>query len=176
MGTACWMPEQKSVKSAYIIWLTSGVSCLVTKGNTSSSSKRTRVWGVRQSNNTAIATLFVRTQCAPLMAVDQLLATPKPPRLEVPRFPCMEVRKGQCALLTLLSLPMSYIYEAPCKSRNFNAVHIWTTDGNAESRLFLLSHSISTLNQCRRFSCVTVVCKHFASFQDYPNYRWYLIR
>jgi hypothetical protein len=26
--------------------------------------------------------------------------------------------------------------------------------------------------QCRKFSCGTVVCKHFASYQDYLNYRW----
>jgi hypothetical protein len=25
-------------------------------------------------------------------------------------------------------------------------------------------------------SCGTVVCKHFASYQGYPNYRWDLIR
>jgi hypothetical protein len=37
-------------------------------------------------------------------------------------------------------------------------------------------HNVSTLNQCRKFSCVTVVCKHFAGYQGYPNYRWYLIR
>jgi hypothetical protein len=37
---------------------------------------------------------------------------------------------------------------------------------------FSLLHSISTLNQCKKFSCVTVVCKHFASFQNYPNHRW----
>jgi hypothetical protein len=41
---------------------------------------------------------------------------------------------------------------------------------------FYLLHNVSTLNQCRMFSCVTVVCKHFASYQDYPNYRWDLIR
>jgi hypothetical protein len=41
---------------------------------------------------------------------------------------------------------------------------------------FYLLHNVSTLNQCRKFSCVTVVCKHFASYQDYPNYRWDLIR
>jgi hypothetical protein len=40
---------------------------------------------------------------------------------------------------------------------------------------FYLLHSVSTLNQCRKFSCVTVVCKHFASYQDYPNYKWDLI-
>jgi hypothetical protein len=31
---------------------------------------------------------------------------------------------------------------------------------------FYLLHNVSTLNQCRKFSCVTVVCKHFASYQD----------
>jgi hypothetical protein len=50
------------------------------------------------------------------------------------------------------------------------------TFGNAESRLFLLLHNVSTLNQCRKFSCVTVVCEHFASYQDYPNYKMDLIR
>jgi hypothetical protein len=37
-------------------------------------------------------------------------------------------------------------------------------------------HNDPILNQCRKFSCVTVVCKHFASYQDYPNYKWDLIR
>jgi hypothetical protein len=41
---------------------------------------------------------------------------------------------------------------------------------------FYLLHIVSTLNQCRKFSCGTVVCKHFASYQDYPNYKWDLIR
>jgi hypothetical protein len=27
-----------------------------------------------------------------------------------------------------------------------------------------------------KLSCGTVVYKHFASYQDYPNYRWDLIR
>jgi hypothetical protein len=50
------------------------------------------------------------------------------------------------------------------------------TFGNAEIRLFLFPHNISTLNQCRNLFCGTVVCKHFASYQGYPNYRWDLIR
>jgi hypothetical protein len=37
---------------------------------------------------------------------------------------------------------------------------------------FYLLHNVSTLNQCRKLSCVTVVCKHFASYQGYPNYSW----
>jgi hypothetical protein len=41
---------------------------------------------------------------------------------------------------------------------------------------FYLLHNISSLNQCRKFSCVTFVCKYFASYQDYHNYRWDLIR
>jgi hypothetical protein len=35
---------------------------------------------------------------------------------------------------------------------------------------FYLLQNVSTLNQCRKFSCVTVVCKYFASYQGYPNY------
>jgi hypothetical protein len=41
---------------------------------------------------------------------------------------------------------------------------------------FYLLHNVSKLNQCRKFSCFTVVCKHFASYEDYPNYKWDLIR
>jgi hypothetical protein len=40
---------------------------------------------------------------------------------------------------------------------------------------FYFLYNVSTLNQ-RRFFCITVVCKHFASYQDYPNDRWDLIR
>jgi hypothetical protein len=31
------------------------------------------------------------------------------------------------------------------------------------------------MNQCRKLSCDTFVCKHFASYQGYPNYKWDLI-
>jgi hypothetical protein len=41
---------------------------------------------------------------------------------------------------------------------------------------FYILQNVSTLNQCRTFSCVIVVCKLFASYQDYPNYKWDLIR
>jgi hypothetical protein len=37
---------------------------------------------------------------------------------------------------------------------------------------FYLLHSVSTLSQRRKLSCGTVVCKHFDSYQGYPNYRW----
>jgi hypothetical protein len=37
---------------------------------------------------------------------------------------------------------------------------------------FYLLQNVSTLNQCRKFSCVTVVCKHFASYQGCPYYTW----
>jgi hypothetical protein len=41
---------------------------------------------------------------------------------------------------------------------------------------FYLLQNVLTLNQCKKLSCVTVVCKHFASYEDYPNYKWDLIR
>jgi hypothetical protein len=41
---------------------------------------------------------------------------------------------------------------------------------------FYLLYNVSTLNQCRKFSYGTVVCKHFASYQGYPTYRGDLIR
>jgi hypothetical protein len=41
---------------------------------------------------------------------------------------------------------------------------------------FYLLHNVSTLNQWRKFSFVTVVCKHFASYKYNPNYKWDLIR
>jgi len=37
------------------------------------------------------------------------------------------------------------------------------TFGIAETVSFYLLHNVSTLNQCREVSCVTFVCKHFAS-------------
>jgi hypothetical protein len=41
---------------------------------------------------------------------------------------------------------------------------------------FYLPHNVSTLNQFRKLSCGTVVCKHFASYKGYTNYQWDLIR
>jgi hypothetical protein len=41
---------------------------------------------------------------------------------------------------------------------------------------FYVLYNISALNQYRKLSCGTIVCKHIASYQDYPNYRWDLIR
>jgi hypothetical protein len=50
------------------------------------------------------------------------------------------------------------------------------TFGNAESSLFLIAAQCFNNESMQKFSCVTVVCKHFASYQDYPNYKWDLIR
>jgi hypothetical protein len=41
---------------------------------------------------------------------------------------------------------------------------------------FYLLHNLATLNQRGKVSCGTVVCKHFASYQGYPNYTWDSIR
>jgi hypothetical protein len=65
----------------------------------------------------------------------------------------------QHGILTL-SLLMSYIlvYGAPSKAGNFNVVYIWTYVWQTLKAVsFNLLHNISTLNQCRTFSFVTVV-------------------
>jgi hypothetical protein len=80
-----------------------------------------------------------------------------------------------------LSLLMSYIYiyiyiyGALCKARKFKVVCIYRpTFGNAESYLFLFAAQCFNIESMqKKLSCVTVVCKHFAS---YPNYIWDLIR
>jgi hypothetical protein len=70
-----------------------------------------------------------------------------------------------------------YIYGAPCKARNVNVVYIYMDLHLATLKAisFYLLHNFSTLNECRKCSCVTVVCKHFASYQGYPKYKWDLI-
>ena len=55
-----------------------------------------------------------------------------------------------------------YIYGAPSKARNAYVVY-GPMFGNAETVSFYLLHNVSALNQCREGSCVTFVCKHFAS-------------
>src|SRR5215510_5630659 len=84
--------------------------------------------------------------------------------------------KPTCTLT--LCVLMSYIYGAPCKAKNFNLLYIYMNLHLAMLKAvsFYFMHNVSTLNQCRKFSCVTVVCKHFASYQGYHNYRWDLIR
>ena len=57
-----------------------------------------------------------------------------------------------------------YIYmELLVKPEMLTSYTYGPTFGNAESVSFYLLHNVSTLNQCREFSCVTFVCKHFAS-------------
>jgi hypothetical protein len=62
---------------------------------------------------------------------------------------------------------MSYIYGALCKARNFNVVYIYLDLRLATLKAvsFYLPNNVSTLNQCRKLFCGTVVCKHFASYQ-----------
>jgi hypothetical protein len=68
-----------------------------------------------------------------------------------------------------------YIYGAPCKARNFNVV-LDLRLATLKAVSFYLLHNVSTLNQCRKLSCGTVVCQHFTSYQGYPHYRRDLIR
>jgi hypothetical protein len=49
------------------------------------------------------------------------------------------------------------------------------TFGNAESRLFLFAARCFNTELIQKVTCGTVVCKHFASYQGYPIYRWDLI-
>jgi len=70
-----------------------------------------------------------------------------------------------CSILTLRLL-MSYIYiymELLVKPEMLTSYIYGPTFGNAETVSFYLLHNVSTLNQCREVSCVTFVCKHFAS-------------
>ena len=65
-----------------------------------------------------------------------------------------------------LRLLMSYIYiymELLVKPETLTSYIYGPTFGNAETVSFYLLHNVSTLNQCREVSCVTFVCKHFAS-------------
>jgi hypothetical protein len=71
---------------------------------------------------------------------------------------------------------MSYIYvELLVKPEILTSYIYGPTFDNAESHLFLFAAQCFNLNQCRKLSCVTVVCKHFASYKGYPKYRWDLI-
>ena len=64
-----------------------------------------------------------------------------------------------------LRLLISYIYmELLVKPEMLTSFIYGPTFGNAETVSFYLLHNVSTLNQCREVSCVTFVCKHFASF------------
>ena len=72
----------------------------------------------------------------------------------------------RCILINSLTLRllMSYIYmELLVKPEMLMSYIYGPTFGNAETVSFYLLHNVLTLNQCREVSCVTFVCKHFAS-------------
>ena len=74
---------------------------------------------------------------------------------------------GEYKLVQLtLRLLMSYIYiyiELLVKPEMLTSYIYGPTFGNAGTVSFYLLPNVSTLNQCREVSCVTFVCKHFAS-------------
>jgi hypothetical protein len=49
------------------------------------------------------------------------------------------------------------------------------TFGKAESCLFLFAAQCFNIESMQKIFRVTVLCKRFASYQGYPNYRWDLI-
>jgi hypothetical protein len=59
--------------------------------------------------------------------------------------------------------------ELRVKIKNFNVVYIDLRLVTLKAVSFYLPHNVSSLNQCRKLSCGTVVCKHFASYQGYPK-------
>jgi len=81
---------------------------------------------------------------------------------------CLRNDTIKTTLLTLRLL-MSYIYiyiiymELLVKPEMLTSYIYGPKFGNAETVSFYLLHNVSTLNQCREVSCVTFVCKHFAS-------------
>jgi len=61
-------------------------------------------------------------------------------------------------------LLIAYIYmELLVKPEMLTSYIYGPTFGNAETVSFYLLHNVLTLNQCREVSCVTFLCKHFAS-------------
>ena len=86
---------------------------------------------------------------------------------------CVGKPEGKCQLgdpvvdgiiMLTLRLLMSYIYmELLVKPEMITSYIYGPTFGNAETDSSYLLHNFSTLNQCREVSCVTFVCKHFAS-------------
>jgi hypothetical protein len=85
--------------------------------------------------------------------------------------------KSHWITLTLNPL-MSYIYmELLVKPEILTSyIYIYLRLATLKTVFFYFMHNVSTLNQCRKFSCVTIVCKHFVNFQGYPNYKLDLIR
>ena len=79
-------------------------------------------------------------------------------------LPIFFLRSSGRGVNLTLRLLMSYIYmELLVKPDMLTSYIYGPTFGNAETVSFYLLHNVSTLNQCREVSCVTFVCKHFAS-------------
>ena len=75
-----------------------------------------------------------------------------------------KIRKSvEYKVVLTLRLLMSYIYMELLVKPEMLTYMYGPTFGNAETVSFYLLHNVSTLNQCREVSCVTFVCKHFAS-------------
>ena len=77
---------------------------------------------------------------------------------------CFSDRASCISYILTLRLLMSFIYmELLVKPEMLTSYIYGPKSGNAETISFYLLHNVSTLNQCREVSCVTFVCKHFAS-------------
>jgi hypothetical protein len=76
-----------------------------------------------------------------------------------------------CKLITCIKIHtltrsplMSYVYiyicGVPCKARSFSVVYMDLRLATLKAVSFYFLHNVSTLNQCRKLSCVTVVYKY----------------
>jgi hypothetical protein len=76
-----------------------------------------------------------------------------------------------------LSLLMSYIYmELLVKAKMLTLYIYGRMFGNAESHFFLFAAQCFNTESMQKVILCHIVCKHFASYKSYPNYRWDLIR
>jgi uncharacterized membrane protein YoaK (UPF0700 family) len=117
---------------------------------------------VRISEQTAVFALYVINSLVFITAVESVYSAVRTDSLY----------KADYDSSLTLNLLMSYICGASCTARK--CMDLGSATLKAVS--FNILHNVTQLNQRRKLSCGTVVCKNFASYQDYPNYRWDLIR
>jgi hypothetical protein len=78
---------------------------------------------------------------------------------------------------TLKRTNVIYIYmQLLVKPENLTSYKYGPTFGNAESRLFLFAAKCFKTESMQKVILCHIVCKHFACYQGYTNYRWDLIR
>ena len=107
---------------------------------------------------------FIQANVRKLLKLGYENFLPNPLQFIIVITPFKTTQTVLLAVSLSLRLLMSYIYmELQVKPEMLMSYIYGPTFGNAETVSFYLLHNVSTLNQCREVSCVTFVCKHFAS-------------